>query len=146
MSPRPCSPARRPSAAARLGGIGAALSLGLLLLSGCAVPVQAAAMSAPQSPSAGQTVFVERCQVCHGVEGRGLIGPSLDATGHTYEHTDENLYRTITHGTIAGMPSWRDGLSPNEVRQVIAYLKTLWTDQQRDFQTRVTVTGFGGMR
>ena len=44
------------------------------------------------------------------------------------------------------MPSWRDGLSPNEVRQVIAYLKTLWTDQQRDFQTRVTVTGFGGMR
>ena len=145
MSPRPCSPARRPSGAV-LRGVGAALSLGLLLLSGCAVPVQAAAMSTPQKPSAGQTVFVERCQVCHGVEARGLIGPPLNATGHAYEHTDENLYRTITHGTIAGMPAWRDGLSPNEVRQVIAYLKTLWTDEQRDFQTRVTVTGFGGMR
>lgn len=99
-----------------------------------------------RTPSPGERVFVERCQVCHGVEGRGLIGPPLNATGHAYEHTDDNLYRTITHGTLAGMPSWRDGLSPNEVRQVIAYLKTLWTDQQRDFQTRVTVTGFGGMR
>ena len=142
MSPRPCSPARRPSAAVWLGGA----ALALLLLSGCAAPAQALSPSAPRTPSAGQLVFVERCQICHGVEGRGLIGPPLDATGHAYEHTDENLYRTITHGTLAGMPSWRDGLSPNEVRQVIAYLKTLWTDAQRDFQTRVTVTGFGGMR
>ena len=124
----------------------AALGLGALLLSGCAAPVQAMSPSAPRTPSAGQLVFVERCQICHGVEGRGLIGPPLNATGHAYEHTDDNLFRTITRGTAAGMPSWRDGLSPNEVRQVIAYLKTLWTDQQRDFQTRVTVTGFGGMR
>jgi len=44
------------------------------------------------------------------------------------------------------MPRWAGILSPAEVKEAIAQVKTLWTDGQRDFQGRVTATGFGGMR
>ncbi|MBI4308623.1 MAG: cytochrome c [Chloroflexi bacterium] len=118
-----------------------------LLLSACTGTPQALASGAsPQGAEPGRRTFETYCQACHGPGGRGLIGPALDASGHAYEHTDENLYRTITRGTAGGMPSWAGILSPAEVKQAIAHVKALWTDDQRGFQSRVTATGFGGMR
>jgi mono/diheme cytochrome c family protein len=36
------------------------------------------------------------------------------------------------------MPPFREQLSPQEIRDVVTYLKTLWTQEQRQFQWEET--------
>lgn len=45
----------------------------------------------------------------------------------------------ITEGrvVVGEMPAWKGKLSDREIRSVIAYIKTLWTEDQRRFQEQV---------
>jgi mono/diheme cytochrome c family protein len=36
------------------------------------------------------------------------------------------------------MPVWRDKLSEDEVRAILAYIKTWWTEDQRQTQVMIT--------
>lgn len=112
----------------------------------------------------GATVSVERgaelyganCQTCHGgAAGAGMmaIPPAHDATGHTWHHPDCQLVETVLNGsgpmgpmmramTRAGdapaMPAFREALTEADVADILAYIKTLWTQEQREHQARVT--------
>ena len=88
----------------------------------------------------GQRVYVERCAICHGPEGRG-DGPAAPsfvprprdfALGeYKYKSTPEDqpasaadLRRTVTDGLPASaMPYWRDILSEAEIEAVVAYIQ-----------------------
>jgi len=70
---------------------------------------------------AGQTIFVQRCAICHGEDGRrGLNGAhdltksNLTATGRIY---------LVTNG-MGKMPSFKEQLSESEIDQVVAYSLT----------------------
>ncbi|MFQ5771225.1 MAG: c-type cytochrome, partial [bacterium] len=89
----------------------------------------------------GQQVYNRACIACHGVVGDGN-GPAAkylnprprDFTSGTYKFrstpsgelpTDEDLYRTVTIGIPRTMmPAWRDLLTEQERRDVVAYIKT----------------------
>ena len=108
----------------------------------------------PEMVALGRQVYVEHCAACHGPSGEGqpdwetpnalgeLPAPPHDSTGHTWKHSDEMLYHIILQGwrdpfnetERLTMPAFRGVLSPREVRAVITYLKTLWTEEQRIFQ------------
>ncbi len=90
-------------------------------------------------PASGKTVFVQFCSVCHGASGRG-DGPTAasitpkprDFTDAAYMATlsDEQLYRTIRDGGQAAgksalMPAWGSALDDADLRDVIAYLRSL---------------------
>lgn len=136
---------RRP-AAARLAGIA-------LLLGACAEedgppPVDPAVLAL------GREVYVKSCASCHGPAGEGqpawqtpnavgeLPAPPHDSTGHTWKHSDRMLQHIVAQGwrdpfnrtERLTMPAFQDLLSDEEIRAVITYLKTLWTDEQRRFQ------------
>ncbi len=90
----------------------------------------------------GRRVYVERCAVCHGLDGRGngpaapsLIPRPRDFTTGIYKYrstgarampADSDLRRVVADGLPASaMPYWRDVLSPAEIDAVVEYVKSL---------------------
>jgi mono/diheme cytochrome c family protein len=94
---------------------------------------------APDSP-VGQRVYAQRCAICHGPDGRGngpaapsMIPRPRDFTLGLFKYkstpagqppTSEDLVRIVSDGLPASaMPYFRDLLSDNEIRAVVAYVK-----------------------
>lgn len=106
----------------------------------------------------GQQIYVQYCAACHGPGGEGQFpdaplqpdatgrigAPPHDGTGHTWHHGDQLLLNYTRDGGIGDparfypMPAFGDQLSDEEILLVIAYIKTLWTDEQRAYQAQVT--------
>ena len=108
----------------------------------------------PERVEAGRAIYRQHCASCHGTQGEGaadwqepneegeLPPPPHGPQGHTWRHADAALYRMVSQGwrdpfnktKRLTMPGFEDVLSPEEIRAVITYLKTLWTPAQRRFQ------------
>jgi mono/diheme cytochrome c family protein len=109
----------------------------------------------------GAQVYRAQCAPCHGdamqggvdwkrpgADGR-LPPPPHDSTGHTWHHADGLLFRIVAGGTAValgdtahasryGMPAFETRLTPEEIRAVLAYLKTTWTPEQRTRQAEAS--------
>ncbi len=97
----------------------------------------------PERITAGRRVFEENCQACHGEKGRGEkpgdihardenglpVAPPLDDSGHAWHHADAQLAQTIREGSPRNerMIAWKDLLNGEAVRNVVAYVKSLWS-------------------
>lgn len=96
----------------------------------------------------GQRTYEMHCAGCHGLGGKGdgpaaafLNPPPRDFTAATFKFrttpssflpTDEDLFRTITHGVRnTSMPSWRM-LSEGERRALVQYLKSFAPERWAD--------------
>lgn len=92
----------------------------------------------------GGRLFQANCSACHGPEGRGAIGPApaLDGSAHAWHHPDQQLYDFICRGKPGfggqDMPAFGDKMAPEEIRAVIAYMKSLWPPEQRGLQAQAT--------
>lgn len=95
-----------------------------------------------QNPAArrGEKLFSANCQACHGDHGIGQapvagvqqsLAPALDEAAHAWHHSDEQLVETILHGlpTPSLMVGWSDRLSAHDARDIVAYMKSLWTER-----------------
>lgn len=101
----------------------------------------------------GAQLYQTNCQACHGDrEGRGRLPyvPSHGDDGHTWHHSDRNLMEIILNGgdemtemmrSMSGvpedaprMPMWKDKLTEEEVRAILAYIKTFWSPERRRMQ------------
>ncbi len=122
---------------------------------GIADAVDAPPQLDPDVVKSGRAVYEQYCASCHGANAQGapnwqerdehgeLPAPPHDAQGHTWRHSDAELYRMISKGwrdpfnktKRLTMPAFGDVLSQREIGAVITYLKTLWTPEQRRFQT-----------
>lgn len=96
----------------------------------------------PTSPFAtsGGALFLANCAACHGARAEGNVGPPLNAAGHAHHHSDIELVQAITQGVkrpdaTVEMPAWGQKLSPQQVRQLVEFIKLLWTDEQRQTQS-----------
>ncbi len=95
----------------------------------------------------GQRIYVAECASCHGarLEGqpewrtRGADGllpaPPHDASGHTWHHPDETLFRITKFGvaSIVGdpnyktaMPVYEGRLSDEDIIAVLSWIKAQW--------------------
>lgn len=79
----------------------------------------------------GAQLFGQFCIACHGVNGVGGLGPTLNAKEYLAGTTDEHMRQVITHG-VAGtsMVPWGAAaggmLKPADVDAMIAYIRN-WT-------------------
>lgn len=109
----------------------------------------------PGLVKSGRVVYEQYCASCHGANAQGapswqerdkngeLPAPPHDVDGHTWRHSDSELYEMVSKGwrdpfnksKRLTMPAFSDVLSPEQMREVITYLKTLWTPEQRQFQS-----------
>jgi mono/diheme cytochrome c family protein len=90
----------------------------------------AAAPATPDPFAQAYVNFQKNCQVCHGEKGQGgtvtierrkLKVPSL-RDGHALEHTDDKFVNQITEGDEE-MPAFKDKLSPNEINDLVRFIR-----------------------
>ena len=95
----------------------------------------------------GKQVYAAQCAACHGatLEGQpqwrergpnGLLpAPPHDASGHTWHHADELLFRITKHGVakaaglkdyLSAMPIYEGVLSDDEIVAVLSWIKAQW--------------------
>lgn len=82
----------------------------------------------------GKLIYEQRCAVCHGQQGQGdgpeapFLSPrpgSLVSAG-TSVKSDADLLAVIANGKPrTAMPAWKDLLSEEQRRDVLAYIRTL---------------------
>lgn len=73
--------------------------------------------------AAGKTVYVNRCQVCHGQDGSGGMGVALVGVK---KKGDALIRKAIVEGRPdLGMPAFEGQLTPAEVAAVVAHVKRL---------------------
>lgn len=97
----------------------------------------------------GRVLYAASCQSCHGDQqgiGRLALAPYHGPNGHTWHHADGQLLEIILDGTKVlreslglppsdlEMPPFRGELAQEEVLAVLSYIKTWWTQEQRDAQ------------
>jgi mono/diheme cytochrome c family protein len=106
----------------------------------------------------GATLYRQNCASCHGAELQGqpdwrspgpdgrLPAPPHDATGHTWHHGDDILFRITRDGTAAvvgggyesDMPGFGDALTDAEIRAILDYIKSTWPERERAYQRERT--------
>jgi len=99
----------------------------------------------------GAPIYQIHCASCHGpnLEGQAdwqrrlpngrLPAPPHDESGHTWHHPDNMLFEITKYGTAALLPEgyetdmggYEHILSDEEIRAVIAYIKSTWPDHIR---------------
>ena len=110
----------------------------------------------------GRQVYQATCAVCHGPNAEGApnwttpdaqgnqLAPPHGDSGHTWHHSDRVLYEMIRDGmhdplrpnSAFRMPAFGNRLSDTEIRAVIAYFKSLWSPDHREYQWEQTVDDF----
>ena len=79
----------------------------------------------------GRALFRSNCAFCHGATARGGRGPNLVSAPLTHGDSSENIEAVIREGVPGtSMPSF-GSFSPEELRQVAIYLKSLSAGQRR---------------
>src|SRR6185312_3408003 len=79
----------------------------------------------PAAVSAGERLYRQTCQACHGGQARGDRGPALATNNFTHGNDDADLFRNIRSG-ISGtaMPSFAK-LTNDQTWQLVAYIRSL---------------------
>lgn len=93
----------------------------------------------------GKVVYDKYCIECHGANGQGQPGdwrirnadgrfppPPLDSSAHAWHHPTAVLLEVIREGSPDGqgnMPAWKGKLSEQQMQDVVAYIKSLWSDE-----------------
>ncbi len=99
----------------------------------------------PAQVARGKAVYEKYCLECHGAGGKGQPGdwrgrdadgrfppPPLDDSAHAWHHPTAVLLQVIREGSPGGqgnMPAWRGKLTEQEMQDVVAYIKSLWSDK-----------------
>ena len=111
----------------------------------------------------GRQLYGANCASCHGADLEGqadwkrrlpngrMPAPPHDETGHTWHHSDEDLFTVTKRGVGAivpgyesDMPAFEGILSDTEIAATLAYIKSTWPERQREFQARITAKDEGG--
>lgn len=112
------------------------------------VPRSAADPANAAQVADGRTVYSRHCASCHGakLEGR-MPAPPHDETGHTWHHPDAVLFgitkqgltgtRYAPKGYQSDMPGFGGVLTDGEIWAVLAYIKSTWPPQAREYQLEV---------
>lgn len=110
----------------------------------------------------GKLVYAANCASCHGVNLEGqpnwkrrldngrMPAPPHDETGHTWHHSDRNLFivtksglAAIVPGYESDMPAFEELLTDAEIAAVLAYIKSTWPERQRAFQAKISANDRG---
>ena len=113
--------------------------------------------SDPELVALGAAVYAEHCASCHGANLEGepdwrrrrpdgtLPAPPHDATGHTWHHADDQLFRMTREGPAAvvgrgyrsTMPGFTGVLDDREIWASLAFIKSRWPADVRKMQAKI---------
>lgn len=98
----------------------------------------------------GLSLYKQNCVSCHGIDGVGetytvqaltdnkyIRAPAMNDSEHAWHHTDEAIIKTILEGSPREprMMAWKNaGLTKQNAQDLVAYIKSLWTQRELDCQ------------
>ena len=105
----------------------------------------------------GKALYLMHCASCHGANLEGqpdwrrrkpdgrLPAPPHDATGHTWHHPDDVLFKITKLGTEAivggnyksDMPGFAEVMTDDEIRATLDYIKSTWPESISQRQQRM---------
>jgi mono/diheme cytochrome c family protein len=108
----------------------------------------------PARIAAGHALYDQNCASCHGAKLEGqqhwwepgekgrLPAPPHDESGHSWQHSDAELYELVAHsvykftapGYQSDMPAFADILSDDQIHAVLAFIKSTWPPGVRAYQ------------
>ena len=112
--------------------------MGLMRLAAALVLAATALPAGAGDPAAAKQEFNRFCTKCHGVSGKG-DGAQADALGTKPRDftdctrmkgiTDDTMFKAIKEGGESvslskDMPAWKDGMEDDEIRDLVAYVRT----------------------
>ncbi|MBJ3762122.1 cytochrome c [Maribius pontilimi] len=107
---------------------------------------------APGVVSRGAEIYATHCASCHGADLEGqadwqtrgpdgrLPAPPHDASGHTWHHDADTLFRLTKYGVArmigdpdyaSNMPAYEDVLTDDDIVAVLRYIKSTWPEEIR---------------
>jgi mono/diheme cytochrome c family protein len=112
----------------------------------------------------GKQLYASHCASCHGRRLQGQLlwqvkdqfvgqrAPAHDQTGHTWQHSDEDLFHVTKFGRFSTtpatvksyMPAYAQNLSDAQIVAIIAYIKATWPLGLRVSQALLN-PGYAGM-
>lgn len=104
-----------------------------------------------EAVASGERLYAKQCASCHGagLEGQPnwrkrrangrLPAPPHDESGHTWHHTDQQLFQITKYGSAAlvggnyesDMPGFEDVLTDSEILDALAFIKSTWPREIR---------------
>jgi len=85
--------------------------------------------SAPLAFS-GTEIYRELCAQCHGPEGEGGVGPSLNDARYKTDNAETDLFRSINEGHAAtAMIGWGEILTADQIQQLVDFIRTLQPEE-----------------
>lgn len=102
-----------------LGLAGAGLALTSILWQES--PYERSVLAKTGNGQTGKKIFEQNCSACHGLEAKGLVGPSLQQV-HSRK-SDVLLIRQVVSGKTPPMPKFE--LSEQQMSDLLSYLKAL---------------------
>ena len=124
-------------------------------------------LAQPAQIERGAKIYAQHCAACHGADLKGepgypdwrrrkpngrLPAPPHDESGHTWHHSDEQLFAMTKYGPakLIGNPDYQtdmpgfDGvLSDADIRAVLAYIKSTWRGRTKMMNDRVNAKDAG---
>lgn len=108
----------------------------------------------------GKNVYANHCASCHGSGLQGepqwrvrkpdgrLPAPPHDASGHTWHHRDDILFKLTKFGSASlvggnyetDMPAFGETLSDHEIIAALAYIKSTWPEAIRARHDRLNAS------
>lgn len=137
----------------------ASITLALLLAACDRKPPGILRADDPKVLAQGRVIYQARCTACHGARLEGqpnwrerdaagrLPAPPHDASGHTWHHPDDVLFRIVKYGVAQGanipnypsnMPAFEGALSDEEIIAVLSWIKSQWPPRIRQQQEVTT--------
>lgn len=112
----------------------------------------------------GKKLYASHCASCHGRRLQGQLlwqvrdefagrrAPAHDQTGHTWQHSDEDLFAMTKFGRFPAtpatvksyMPAYAQNLSDEQILATVAYIKATWPLGLRVSQALLN-PGYAGM-
>ncbi|HYU10929.1 MAG TPA: cytochrome c [Stellaceae bacterium] len=111
----------------------------------------------PAVVARGKSVYDRHCASCHGAKFEGqpdwrhrlpngrMPAPPHDPTGHTWHHSDKQLFDMtkigpagLVPGYQSDMPGFKDILSDADIWAVLSYIESAWPPEIRARQQRMS--------
>jgi cytochrome c oxidase cbb3-type subunit III len=90
----------------------------------------------PRAAGEGKQLFVSyNCADCHGGDGSGGMGPSLQDGRWHFGGSAGEVYESISEGRPDGMPSWGGRISDSQIWALVAYVRMLSSGKDVTTQT-----------
>jgi mono/diheme cytochrome c family protein len=138
--------------------LGAAVGVGVAAVALAVLVGFGPGRSEAEVVASGRAIYAAQCASCHGAALEGdpdwrtpladgrLRAPPHDATGHTWHHPDDVLFRITKHGSaavvgggyVSDMPRFDGLLTDEEIRDVLAFIRSAWPERERAYQAEVT--------